>query len=513
MTRTPGNRPSIEPVSMEDTARAVVDGVAALDADRAASYAGLGTLQNASAASLDREQRLLVRKYGANHPRVTAVETRRAANVAFQSDLAVAHTLAATPAPGIDPDTYVFHGHVRDEHRGPLPGLTVALYNPEGEWLSEIGYACTDEKGYFILRHERSPENDEPPAQPASTEVRVYDASQTLLHREAEPLSPRFGVIDYREIIICGEGTCTPPPGAPDEPPPASATVPDVVGKPQDSAQAAIEQAGLEVEASTRETDPDSVGTVLVQDPRAGSKVAAGSVVRIVVGVPHAKVTVPNLTDLTLTEASAVLEKIELTFGTVEPDGAPQEARVVQQSPAAGEQVDRGSAVDVVVELPATKMTVPNLVNLTLKDAKTAINKANLIVGVVKPDGAPDETVVVQQSPDAGSMVDEGSPVDLVTRKTDQKVAVPNLVGMQLSTAKKTLDQVRLKTGSVNPVDSPDDSVVDTQSPAAGTAVEEGTPIDLKLQRPAAVKPGPDVTPGRRATTRRAKKNSRAKKK
>ena len=513
MNRTPGKRPSLEEPSPEDTARVVSDGVAALDGDRAAAYAGLGTLRNASAASLDREQRLLARKYGASHPRVSAVETRRAANVVFQRDLTVAHTLAATPAPGIDADTYVFHGHVRDEQRMPLPGLTVALYNPNGDWLSEFGYGCTDDKGYFILRLERPSRDDEPDFESTSAEVRVYDASQKLLHLEEDPLIPRPGVIDYREIIICKDGTCTLLLGASDDPPLKSVTVPDVVGKSQDAAQSAIKKAGLEAESSTREADPDIVGKVVAQDPKAGSKVAAGSVVRIVVGAPRTKVAVPNLTGLTLREVSPTLEKAGLTRGKVDPAGAPQESKVVRQSPAPGEQVERGTAVDVVVETPRPQVSVPNLLDLTLKDATKALKKAGLVTGAVKPSDAPDTNVVIEQSPAAGTAVEPDSAVDLVTRVAERKGTVPNLVGMQLPAARKTLDQVRLKVGRVNPADSPDDSVVARQSPAAGTAVEEGTPVDLELRRPSPDGPASEVTASRRSGARSMKKARPAKKK
>ena len=225
-------------------------------------------------------------KYGAADHRVLQARKQGEANILLRQEIHVAHTQPATPVPTVDENSYVFHGFVRNGDRQPLPRLTVALYDEKGQWLRELGYGCTDEKGYFILRFAReaprTPEEQKkaeaeaaklaaekaaeegrvsggekpaeaaPPAPNAKSnetgamnrlqpgvrdnnaaggrgrtaEIRVYDAKQTLLHREAKPLTPKLGNIDYREITIDSGEPCAPPPGTTEDPPPPAPAKP-----------------------------------------------------------------------------------------------------------------------------------------------------------------------------------------------------------------------------------------------------------------------------------------------
>lgn len=221
-----------------ETGLLLADGLLGLDAARANAFADLAPLSSAKATSLRRERAILARKYGEKDERVVHLDTRIERQTGFQRDLNLAHVLAATPLPAADEKSYVFHGFVRNRSREPQPGLTVALYDAKGTWVRELGYQCTDEHGYFLFRHAaagnaRTETTAEEAAKLAKEsdlhaigkriafEIRVYDAKQNLLHREAEPLLPAPGQVDFRTIIIGGDGcSCGAPPGAEDSPPP-----------------------------------------------------------------------------------------------------------------------------------------------------------------------------------------------------------------------------------------------------------------------------------------------------
>ena len=479
MKRTTITRPSPEDVPPEETARVVANGVAQIDLDRAAAYAGLGTLRTAKATSFAREEKLLARKYGANHPRVAAVAERRASNAVFQRDLTVAHSLATTPAPAVDAGSYVFHGFVRDCDRKPLARLSVALYDANGKWIASLGYGCTDERGYFILRGAPAPQSGRAGG---TAEIRVHDAERKLVHREAGAVTPAAGAIDYREIVICDDGTCVPPPDVPDEPPPTPVKVPDVIGRTEAEAKAVLQKAGLKTETSTRETTPDNVGRVLEQTPAAGTEAALGSVVKIVVGVPMATIAVPNVTGVSLREARVLIGKAELVIGKVEPADAQLQAKVIGQSPAAGARVERGSTVDLVVEKPVVMIQVPRVLDLTLAEARKILVKVGLTVGTIKPSGASESSIVVEQSPGPNASVAAGTPVHLGVKEVTPKVTVPSVIDAKLSAATKVLEKAKLKVGRITPPLTAKDGIVLKQSPTAGTAVDEGSAVDLEVR-------------------------------
>jgi beta-lactam-binding protein with PASTA domain len=112
--------------------------------------------------------------------------------------------------------------------------------------------------------------------------------------------------------------------------------VPDVTGKPMSQAGAAIETAGLvpDTFAITRSEPP---GTVVSQDPSAGTKLAAGKSVRLDVsngGSTVPEVAIPNVTGQKAADARSKLWAAKLTTHTVYESG--DAGIVLRQEPSGG---------------------------------------------------------------------------------------------------------------------------------------------------------------------------------
>ena len=144
----------------------------------------------------------------------------------------------------------------------------------------------------------------------------------------------------------------------------------------------------------------------------------------LVVGVwylippPVPKVEVPSLKGMPFEQAKAALEKLNLTY-TVEKrqvtgDEAP--GTVVEQNPQPQAEVDRGSNVAVVIGTPPEPVVVPDVIGMTIAQAKAALEKLKLTWTVenrqVTGDKAPG--TVVEQNPQPPAKVDRGSNVALV---------------------------------------------------------------------------------------------------
>jgi serine/threonine-protein kinase len=72
--------------------------------------------------------------------------------------------------------------------------------------------------------------------------------------------------------------------------------VPDLVGKTEEDALAALKQANLDATKSEKTVTPDQAGRVLAQDPAGGSRVAPGAVIKVVIGVAPADTLRPSRT-------------------------------------------------------------------------------------------------------------------------------------------------------------------------------------------------------------------------
>ena len=154
------------------------------------------------------------------------------------------------------------HGRVLDKTRAGIAGLTVSLFDEKGKWIREMGYSCTDERGYFAITY--SVKGDEKP-EAQQLFLTVTDKEHRVLHREKEPLYVRLGWIDYREMVIDDQGdVCLPPePDKDKKPAPADSWI--VRGRVTDEKKRGV--GGLTIRLYDKEHVFDNVlGTTLTDD-------------------------------------------------------------------------------------------------------------------------------------------------------------------------------------------------------------------------------------------------------
>ncbi|MFP5363476.1 MAG: PASTA domain-containing protein [Thermoleophilia bacterium] len=95
---------------------------------------------------------------------------------------------------------------------------------------------------------------------------------------------------------------------------------------------------------------------------------------------------------------------------------------------------------------------------------------------------------VVEQSPAAGTSVDEGASVSIVVAAGTSRVDVPRLKGLTRVKADERLREEGLELGETQPGDAPDSFVVRSQIPAAQLSVARGTSVRVFLSKPPATK-------------------------
>ncbi len=126
----------------------------------------------------------------------------------------------------------------------------------------------------------------------------------------------------------------------------APVKVPNVVGQAPDAAQDTLEQLGFVVKRDTGRSAEVAKGQVMTVSPGPGEAQRYGSTVTITVsdGVPQ--VTVPDVTGKSEKDATAALEDVGLKASSTSFIAGD---RVFQQSPKAGETVDQGSTVRILI--------------------------------------------------------------------------------------------------------------------------------------------------------------------
>jgi beta-lactam-binding protein with PASTA domain len=131
---------------------------------------------------------------------------------------------------------------------------------------------------------------------------------------------------------------------------PKNVVVPDLVGS--ESAFAAEEKltdAKLKLASTQKErVAPDATpGSVIGQTPAAGEKAEKDSEVSLLIATGNGKVTVPDITGKTLSDAEKALRGKKLSLGAASPSPADPEGKISSQIPAAKEIVKEGTPIDI----------------------------------------------------------------------------------------------------------------------------------------------------------------------
>jgi beta-lactam-binding protein with PASTA domain len=123
--------------------------------------------------------------------------------------------------------------------------------------------------------------------------------------------------------------------------------VPALVGRPQQAAETIVRDAGLTV-GTVRFRDDPRAGTVLDQQPPAGTLVVKETSIDLVVGRRSdvERTDLPNLIGRSLAGAKEILEAARLQLGAIE---GPENGRIVEQKPPPGTAVPVGSVVSVTL--------------------------------------------------------------------------------------------------------------------------------------------------------------------
>ena len=213
--------------------------------------------------------------------------------------------------------------------------------------------------------------------------------------------------------------------------------------------------------------------------------------------------TVPAVTGLRQADAEAKVRDAELEPRTARQESSRPRGVVLAQSPDAGDEVEEGSTVRLVVSAGPPSETVPDVVGEAEARAVADLTAAGFESEIARAFSDRKAGLVVAQEPKAGARLEEGSTVKLTVSKGARPVTVPDVVGTTSSQATATLRDAGLEANVVGvPSDEPSGTVV-AQSPAAGKQAKEGDRVRLNVaqapgetttQPPATTAPPPATT-------------------
>lgn len=204
-------------------------------------------------------------------------------------------------------------------------------------------------------------------------------------------------------------------------------TVPNVVGKPVEVAQTTLKKLDLKVSVDEIESEDIPQGEVISQTPVAGTNVKAKRIIHLTVSKGGSAMLIPDLKGLTLEQAKERLDKMGLSLGAVENGNDPDKLSevIISQSPEPGTKASKGARINIVINMKQ-KTSIPNLVGMTLGDARNTLLSMKLSVGTITAtDGASSDdsnAIILSQDP-AGGESSSSSVVNLTVGNNKPKAA------------------------------------------------------------------------------------------
>lgn len=258
--------------------------------------------------------------------------------------------------------------------------------------------------------------------------------------------------------------------------------VPDVENTDHQEAIEVLSSCGLLPSVSGNiQSEYIETGKIILQDPIGGAYVLKNSTVELmlssgkeVLSPTGDQATMPFVIGDLEADAIEKLDKAGLAYPDIEYQYSDtvKEGCVISADREYGETMEIDTKVKLVVSKGFEAFELPGVVGMDRKDAEALLYEKKLVVAYeYRNTSSEKENTVLEQSPAAGSSVRVGDTVTIVVAISQKVATVPDVKGMKIDKAKKTIEDAGFSfaagTGSTS-------GVVESQSPEAGKSLIEG---------------------------------------
>lgn len=388
--------------------------------------------------------------------------------------------LPAAPSSGADIDDITYFGQAPDVDDAPVIDALAPRLNPStdvGRPRDDAEAASTDVGGSgdgsaSVRVQPRRPT----PAQPEADSEQTEDVSAK------HPRRAKFAWIVLAVLLVVGlvggGAVALLASRAPKH------RVPSLGGVDQAVALGQLRRLGFDPKVETRRQDGTAAGQVLGTRPEAGTNLAEGRTIVVVVSGGPTLVKLPtDLAGQPQAQAEATLKGLGLFLHPAQVDWSETIAAgsVIGYAPGTGAEVPKGQAVTIVVSQGPQPRTVPEAAGLTVDEAKAALTQLGLVPSVVEVfSDTVDKGDFVGFSPGSGQQAARGSTVEVQVSKGPEMVTVPSLGGVRtIDEAVQILASAGLQAGNAQGRLSGRPRAFD---PPSGSLVRKGSSVDIILR-------------------------------
>lgn len=273
--------------------------------------------------------------------------------------------------------------------------------------------------------------------------------------------------------------------------------IPNVVTLTQSAAEAKIKELGL-VPQIVEQSNDATKGSVFKTEPSAGQKLQKGSTVTLYVSSGAEKITIPDVSSLSVNSAKQTLTSAGLTNITTSEQNSNSipKGQVIGTTPAVGAQVAPDEAITILVSSgPEVQMVqVPQVTGQSINSAVSTLENLGFTVNQAKGNAATsaDQNGLVYSQTPEGYNLEKGTTITLTyyanyvapqpaPKPQPEMIQVPQVTGQSISSAANTLQNLGFTVDQVQGTEatsSNQNGVVYSQTPQ-GSSLAAGTTITL----------------------------------
>jgi eukaryotic-like serine/threonine-protein kinase len=259
--------------------------------------------------------------------------------------------------------------------------------------------------------------------------------------------------------------------------------VPRVTGLQLNVARTLIQNAHFQVDVINVESKKPT-GTVIGENPGAGTKADKGSTVTLTVSRGQGNVSVPSVQGLSQTAATNVIKKAGLKVTHVVTQSSPtfKTGEATGTNPGAAKSVPPGTGVTLLVSSGQPQKAVPDVRGESQSAATSQLTGAGFNVNpTTQTSSSATAGNVISQDPAGGAQATAGSTVTIVVAAAPATVNVPSVTGDPTGSAFSALQSagfhVVRQTRDVS--DSSKNNEVISQSPPGGSSQKKGSTVTI----------------------------------
>ena len=206
---------------------------------------------------------------------------------------------------------------------------------------------------------------------------------------------------------------------------PKEVELPNLVGLSREEAEQKLKEVNLKFEVESEEYDPEvEEGHIISQDPayvENYNNVKEGSTVKVKISKGTEKTIVPNVKGKEKDEAIQLIEDAKLKAEIIEETSKTvKEGYVVSQEINPDTEINAGETIKIHVSIGTgiKEITMVNVIGKSEADAKATLTALNLKVNIgYGEDNSKDNGVVLKQSVDVGTTIEEGTTITITVNK------------------------------------------------------------------------------------------------